>query len=152
MHVRRMLKQDVSAVSLIEIENPKPWSEMEIRSTYRARHTSSWVVENGDDIVGYAIVTSDWMIASILRFRVALEYQCLGAGTELLRTVVNASGEECSLEVAIDDNEAGAQILFSRFGFACVNDTDTGYLFRRGARFTYPPDLKYRMTSRSCEK
>jgi ribosomal protein S18 acetylase RimI-like enzyme len=139
-----MLKQDIAAVAAIEKEGPLPWSDINIRSTYRSRHTSSWVVED-DGVIGYAIVTSDWMISSVLRFRVAEAHRGLGAGAALLQVVVNATGDDCSIEAAIDEKESGAQVLFSRFGFSCVNDTDTGYLFRRGSRFVYAPDLKYRM-------
>ncbi len=150
MNVRRMLKQDVSAVATLEVEGDNPWSDTQIRTSYRARHTSSWVVESDNEVVGYAIVTSDWMIASILKFRVAMEYRGLGAGAMLLDVLVNAAGDDCSIEVAIDEKESGAQILFSRFGFVCANDTNTGYLFRRGSRFKYTPDLKYRMAGNGC--
>lgn len=146
MFVRRMLKQDVAAVAAIEKEDVKPWSELDIRSTYRQRHTSAWVVED-DEVVGYAIVTTDWMIASVLRFRVAKEHQSRGAGSELLKMVVNAIGDDCSIEAPIDEKESGAQVLFSRWGFSCVNVTDTGYLFRRGNRFMFAPDLRYRMAN-----
>lgn len=150
MNVRRMLKQDISAVAELEQEGPDPWSETKIRTNYRGRHTSSWVVEKHNEVIGYAIVTSDWMVASILRFRVALKHQRAGAGFELLSVVVNAAGDDCSIEVAIDERESGAQVLFGRFGFACTNDTDTGYLFRKGTRFLFAPDLKYRMLGNGC--
>jgi ribosomal protein S18 acetylase RimI-like enzyme len=142
-----MLKQDVAKVAEIEKEDPSPWNELHIRSTYRSRHTSSWVVEDKlGVVVGYAIITTDWMIASVLRLRVAKARRNKGAGKALLEMVVNATGDDCSVEVAVDEGESAGQVLLSRFGFSCVNKTDTGYLFRRGTRFMFAPDLRYRLT------
>ncbi len=152
MQVRRMLKHDVAAVEEIDKEDKSPWTASEIRTTYRARHSSSWVVENElQEVVGYCIVVSDWMITSIMRCRVKSGWQGVGYGDALLKTLIGATLESCSIEVAVDKECSAAQVLFSRNGFACVNDAETDYIFRRGDRFLYAPDLKYRLTSKHEE-
>jgi ribosomal protein S18 acetylase RimI-like enzyme len=148
MQARRMLKQDIPAVVEIDMEDADPWDEATTRSMYRARHSSSWVVEDASGkIGGYCIVTSDWMITSVLKFRVAKAFQGMGGGDALLKTLIGATMDACSIEAHIGKGESAAQVLFGRNGFACVNDVGSEYIFRKGDRFLHAPDLKYRMTS-----
>lgn len=152
MQVRRMLKWDVPAVVAIELDDDQPWDEAAIRAAYRARHSSSWVVETDSGrVVGYCIATSDWMVTSILRFRVDSGFRGAGGGTELLKSLIGATMATCSIEAAVGKDESAAQVLLSRNGFKCVNERDDDYIFRRGDRFLHAPDLKYRMTTRYPE-
>jgi len=120
IQIREMREEDLPSVLQIEEKNnPSPWSERSFRSELSNRDAHYFVVECGNEIVGYA---GYWAIldeAHITNVSIAPPFQGQGLGRRLVeRLLADARdrGITCAtLEVRASNRRA--QALYERLGF-----------------------------------
>src|SRR5690606_41814343 len=84
-HMRPMRQADIEAVMAIETRAyPFPWTAGIFRDCLRAGH-HCWVLESGQGIIGYGVLSAAAGEAHILNVCVAPELQGQGHGRRLLR-------------------------------------------------------------------
>lgn len=122
--LRPMRWEDVEAVLPLEREvfaGDPPWSAELFRSELAGAPATRWyvVVEDSDDIVGYAGLLISGETADVQTLAVAPIWQRHGIGTVLLNALVDEARRrgvgEILLEVRVDNDAALA--LYSRHGF-----------------------------------
>lgn len=83
-----MGEDDLDAVMQIELRAyPFPWSRGIFRDCLRAGYTA-WVLDDGDDALGYAVLSVAADEAHILNVCVSPDHQRRGHGRRLLRALV----------------------------------------------------------------
>lgn len=145
--VRRMMRQDISRVMPLEksVHKDERWSSAFLSKLHRAKFTHSWVAEIRGEVIGYCMVMVDLDIAEIARI-VDREHSH-DVLSCLVSQVINALGDG-SIECYTGNDEPHLMSLLSKFDFRIVNQWDDLFLMRRGRRFRFAPDLKYRMQHR----
>jgi ribosomal-protein-alanine N-acetyltransferase len=134
VHIRTMVHDDVVVVSDIERRSYEfPWSHGVFRDCLLAGY-SCVIVERGDLVVGYGILSMAAGEAHILNLCVDSNYQLLGYGDRLLDEIlVRARGAEIKevfLEVRPSNESAIA--LYQKKGFRQIAYRPAYYQARKG--------------------
>jgi len=124
VRLRPMRWDDIEAVLPLERElfaGDPPWSAELFRSELAAVPATRWyvVVEDSDDIVGYAGLLISGETADVQTLAVAPLWQRHGIGTALLDALVDEARRRGVGEILLEvraDNDA-ALVLYSRHGF-----------------------------------
>ncbi len=134
VHIRTMVHDDLVVVSDIERRSYEfPWSHGVFRDCLLAGY-SCIIVERGDLVVGYGILSMAAGEAHILNLCVDSNYQQLGYGERLLdETLARARGAEIKemlLEVRPSNESAIA--LYQKKGFRQIAYRPAYYQARKG--------------------
>ena len=134
VETRTMMPSDVAAVADIERRSYEfPWSHGVFRDCLLAGY-SCIVLEHGDDVVGYCILSVAAGEAHILNLCVDPNYRKLGYGDRLLEEILNrAKGAEVKqvfLEVRPSNDNAIS--LYRKKGFRQIAERPAYYQAREG--------------------
>jgi ribosomal-protein-alanine N-acetyltransferase len=134
VHIRTMVHDDVVVVSDIERRSYEfPWSHGVFRDCLLAGY-SCVIVERGDLVVGYGILSMAAGEAHILNLCVDSNYQLLGYGDRLLDEILmrarGAEIKEVFLEVRPSNESAIA--LYQKKGFRRIAYRPAYYQARKG--------------------
>ena len=132
--LRTMIHDDLPLVSDIERRSYEfPWSHGVFRDCLLASYRCV-VLERGDEIAGYAILSIAAGEAHILNLCVDPTFRALGYGTRLLIEILdrarNAEVREVFLEVR--PSNSGALSLYRKQGFRKIADRPAYYQARKG--------------------
>lgn len=132
--LRTMVHDDLPLVSDIERRSYNfPWSHGVFRDCLLADYACI-VVERGDDIAGYAILSIAAGEAHILNLCVDPTFRALGYGTRLLNEILErarmAEVKEVFLEVR--PSNSGALSLYSKKGFRKIANRPAYYQASKG--------------------
>lgn len=130
--IRKMLVKDLDAVVLIEREVFLfPWTRGNFRDSISSGY-HCYVLEMGNHIFGYGVMTIGADEAHILTLSVASEWQREGWGEKLLHYFISLSKENhaCSIFLEVRKSNLGAAKLYEQIGFRQV-----------GARVAYYPAM-----------
>ena len=132
--LRPMLDEDIEAVMAIEDQvYPHGWTAGIFRDCLRA-HYSCWVLEQGDTIIGYGIMSAAAGEAHILNIAIVPESQSKGQGRELLmhllQTGKRLGAEDAFLEVRPSNHIAVR--LYETIGFHQVGLRSDYYPAEKG--------------------
>ncbi len=132
--LRPMLDEDIGEVMAIEARvYPHGWSEGIFRDCLRV-HYSCWVLEQGDKIIGYGIMSVAAGEAHILNIAISPESQSKGLGRELLmhllQTGKRLGAEDAFLEVRPSNRIAVR--LYETIGFHQVGLRSDYYPAEKG--------------------
>ncbi len=134
VHIRTMVHDDIVVVSDIERRSYEfPWSHGVFRDCLLAGY-SCIIVERGDLVVGYGILSMAAGEAHILNLCVDSNYQLLGYGDRLLDEILmrarGAEIKEVFLEVRPSNESAIA--LYQKKGFRQIAYRPAYYQARKG--------------------
>ncbi len=134
VHIRTMVHDDIVVVSDIERRSYEfPWSHGVFRDCLLAGY-SCVIVERGDLVVGYGILSMAAGEAHILNLCVDSNYQLLGYGDRLLDEILmrarGAEIKEVFLEVRPSNESAIA--LYQKKGFRQIAYRPAYYQARKG--------------------
>lgn len=130
---RPFIESDLEAV--LSIENTvhlSPWKPSSFQPCFTGR-SQGWLIIDGDEICGYAIVSMVAGEAELLNMSVAKHHQGKGVGAALLQFICQKVSEKCDnffLEVR-ESNEA-AIALYEKFYFCEVGRRNNYYPAKRG--------------------
>jgi ribosomal-protein-alanine N-acetyltransferase len=132
--LRAMHEADLDAVAAIEQQAyPFPWTFGIFRDCLRAGY-GCWVLERGDEIVGYGIISVAAREAHVLNVCVAPAAQCAGLGRRLIQRLVDLArwhrAERVYLEVRPSNPHAIA--LYHDLGFNEIGRRPNYYPDRAG--------------------
>jgi ribosomal-protein-alanine N-acetyltransferase len=132
--IRSMRRGDLVQVAAIEQSAYEfSWTPGIFRDCLRAGHTC-WVLESGDEILGYGVLASGAGEAHVLNVCVAPRYQGQGYGRRLLRRLLDTArwygAERVFLEVR--PSNLTAQYLYHSAGFNEVARRPNYYPARHG--------------------
>ena len=130
--IRQMLVKDLDAVVLIEREVFLfPWTKGNFGDSISSGYYC-YVLEMGNHIFGYGVMTIGADEAHILTLSVASEWQREGWGEKLLHYFISLSKENnaCSIFLEVRKSNLGAAKLYKQIGFRQV-----------GARIGYYPAM-----------
>ena len=133
--IRQMLVKDLDAVVLIEREVFLfPWTKGNFGDSISSGY-HCYVLEMGDHIFGYGVMTIGADEAHILTLSVASEWQREGWGEKLLHYFISFSKENqaCSIFLEVRKSNHGAAKLYEQIGFRQVG-TRVGYYPAMGGR------------------
>jgi [ribosomal protein S18]-alanine N-acetyltransferase len=87
-HYRRMTERDLDAIMAIEnAVYPYPWTRGNFKDSLRESY-HCWIVEVAGEIIGYSVVAIALEEAHLLNLSIAVHWQRLGRGAELLHFVL----------------------------------------------------------------
>jgi ribosomal-protein-alanine N-acetyltransferase len=132
--IRSMRRSDLAQVAAIEQSAYEfSWSPGIFRDCLRAGHTC-WVLESGDEIMGYGVLSTGAGEAHVLNVCVAPAYQGQGHGRRLLRRLLDTArwygAERVFLEVR--PSNVAAQTLYESAGFNEIGRRPNYYPARVG--------------------
>ena len=133
--IRQMLVKDLDAVVLIEREVFLfPWTKGNFGDSISSGYYC-YVLEMGDHIFGYGVMTIGADEAHILTLSVASEWQREGWGEKLLHYFISLSKENnaCSIFLEVRKSNLGAAKLYEQIGFRQVG-ARVGYYPAMGGR------------------
>ena len=133
--IRKMLVKDLDAVVLIEREVFLfPWTKGNFGDSISSGYYC-YVLEMGNHIFGYGVMTIGADEAHILTLSVASEWQREGWGEKLLHYFISLSKENhaCSIFLEVRKSNHGAAKLYEQIGFRQVG-TRIGYYPAMGGR------------------
>ena len=133
--IRQMLVKDLDAVVLIEREVFLfPWTKGNFGDSISSGYYC-YVLEMGNHIFGYGVMTIGADEAHILTLSVASEWQREGWGEKLLHYFISFSKENhaCSIFLEVRKSNQGAAKLYEQIGFRQVG-TRVGYYPAMGGR------------------
>ena len=133
--IRQMLAKDLDAVILIEQEVFLfPWTRGNFGDSISSGY-HCYVLEMGNHIFGYGVMTIGADEAHILTLSVASEWQREGWGEKLLHYFISFSKENqaCSIFLEVRKSNHGAAKLYEQIGFRQVG-TRVGYYPAMGGR------------------
>ena len=133
--IRQMLVKDLDAVVLIEREVFLfPWTKGNFGDSISSGYYC-YVLEMGNHIFGYGVMTIGADEAHILTLSVASEWQREGWGEKLLHYFISFSKENqaCSIFLEVRKSNHGAAKLYEQIGFRQVG-TRVGYYPAMGGR------------------
>jgi len=119
IRVRRMNKDDLTAVLTIEGENYKyPWSESIFNDCLKSSVYSCWVCCEDANIIGYSIVSMAACEAHIMNISVTPSAQNIGVGKVLLEHMITiASKKAGTLFLEVRPSNKAAISLYQKRGF-----------------------------------
>ena len=133
--IRQMLVKDLDAVVLIEREVFLfPWTKGNFGDSISSGYYC-YVLEMGNHIFGYGVMTIGADEAHILTLSVASEWQREGWGEKLLHYFISLSKENnaCSIFLEVRKSNLGAAKLYEQIGFRQVG-ARVGYYPAMGGR------------------
>jgi len=133
--IRQMLVKDLDAVVLIEREVFLfPWTKGNFGDSISSGYYC-YVLEIGNHIFGYGVMTIGADEAHILTLSVASEWQREGWGEKLLHYFISLSKENnaCSIFLEVRKSNLGAAKLYEQIGFRQVG-ARVGYYPAMGGR------------------
>ena len=133
--IRQMLVKDLDAVVLIEREVFLfPWTRGNFGDSIKSGY-HCYVLEMGNHIFGYGVMTIGADEAHILTLSVASEWQREGWGEKLLHYFISLSKENyaCSIFLEVRKSNLGAAKLYEQIGFRQVG-ARVGYYPAMGGR------------------
>lgn len=141
MQIRRMIKSDID-----EIEDFYS-NEYDYEEYRRSKESHAFVAEDANEIVGIYLAAEELLTCELVHLEVREDLWGVGIGTEMLEHLERLCDK--SIEAFIDERNVPMQAFLSRRGYTATNNIQTddgepGYLFRKGDRFNYAPDLMYR--------
>jgi ribosomal-protein-alanine N-acetyltransferase len=133
--IRQMFVKDLDAVVLIEREVFLfPWTKGNFGDSISSGYYC-YVLEMGNHIFGYGVMTIGADEAHILTLSVASEWQREGWGEKLLHYFISLSKENnaCSIFLEVRKSNLGAAKLYEQIGFRQVG-ARVGYYPAMGGR------------------
>ena len=133
--IRQMFVKDLDAVVLIEREVFLfPWTKGNFGDSISSGYYC-YVLEIGNHIFGYGVMTIGADEAHILTLSVASEWQREGWGEKLLHYFISLSKENnaCSIFLEVRKSNLGAAKLYEQIGFRQVG-ARVGYYPAMGGR------------------
>jgi ribosomal-protein-alanine N-acetyltransferase len=132
--MRAMRLEDIDSIVAIESEAYEfPWTVGIFRDCLRAGY-ECWVLAQGDEVVGYAVLSVAASEAHLLNVCVAHKHERAGQGTRLVRRMIDLArwhrAERMFLEVRPSNTRAIA--LYDRIGFNEIGRRPNYYPARRG--------------------
>lgn len=142
MRYRLYHPADFAALYAIEevcFEPPFRFGRLYMRGLVNARHSATWIAEDGGRMAGFAIV--EWtargktVSAYLQTIEVLPEFRVQGVGQELLaRTEYSArKADALVLWLHVDESNAAAIRLYERQGFTAAGKEEHYYAEGRGA-------------------
>lgn len=134
VHIRSMIHDDLSIVSDIERRSYEfPWSHAVFRDCLLAGYVCI-VLERGDKVAGYAILSIAAGEAHILNLCVDPTYRTLGYGTRLLTEILDRAREAEVREVFLEvrPSNASALSLYRKQGFRQIANRPAYYQAKEG--------------------
>ncbi len=132
--LRTMIHDDLPLVSDIERRSYDfPWSHGVFRDCLLAGYLCI-VLERGDEIAGYAILSIAAGEAHILNLCVDPTFRALGYGTRLLSEILDRahSAEVREVFLEVRPSNSGALSLYRKQGFRKIADRPAYYQARKG--------------------
>ncbi len=145
MNVRIACRADIAQILYLENEMfSDPLTKREANGMYAHADSRVWVCEWHKEICGYIFCLSDTCAAEILRIGVPRAWERRGIGKTLVLHAAQSYGDDVSLEMHTGNKELKGFLM--KLNFTIVADFGGAQLYRRGWRFSRPPQLKYRLT------
>ena len=132
--MRPMQESDFDAIMLIENSvYPYPWTRGIFGDCLRVGY-SSWVLESGQDIIGYAILSAAAGEAHILNLCVAIEYHRQGYGQRILNRLIDLARwhHAKTLFLEVRPGNHSAINLYQNTGFHVVGRRPNYYPSAKG--------------------
>jgi len=117
---RRMKAADFDTVMAIETRiYSHPWTRGNFVDSLTAGY-HCWIVELGDSIVGYSVITIAAGEAHLLNLSIAAEWQRRGLGLELLRFITKLAQDYAAERIFLEvrPSNAAARALYRRARFS----------------------------------
>ena len=132
--MRPMQESDLDAI--MEIENsvyPYPWTRGIFTDCLRVGY-SSWVLESGQEIIGYAVLSAGAGEAHILNLCVAIEYHRQGYGQRILNRLIDLARwhRAKTLFLEVRPGNQSAINLYQNTGFHVVGRRPDYYPAAKG--------------------
>ncbi|HEX7341109.1 MAG TPA: ribosomal protein S18-alanine N-acetyltransferase [Rhodanobacteraceae bacterium] len=132
--LRRMGREDLVQVAAIEQSAYEfPWTPGIFRDCLRAGH-ACWVLADGEDVIGYGVLSAGAGEAHVLNVCVAPRWQGRGLGRRMLRRLLDTArwhgAERVFLEVR--PSNVNAQALYESIGFNQIGRRPRYYPARNG--------------------
>lgn len=132
--LRPMRDNDLDVILAIELEAyPYPWSRGIFGDCLRVGY-SCWVMEVGETIVGYGVLTAGAGEAHVLNLCIGAEHRGNGYGARLLRRLIDLARwhEAGSIFLEVRPSNQPAFKLYEKFGFAVVGRRPNYYPAEQG--------------------
>lgn len=144
MTVRAACKADLSQIVYLEAEMfSAPLTRREAVGMHSHAQALVFVDEWHKEIRGWLFCLQDTCSAEILRIGVAPAWERRGIGRDLIHHAATLIGDNLSLEMRTANIQLAAFLV--KLDFDVVAECNGTKLYRRGWRFSRPPQLKYRM-------
>jgi ribosomal-protein-alanine N-acetyltransferase len=124
VHIRWMIRRDMTAVLEIENENFEfPWSEDDFIRCLRQRNCIGMVAEREDEVVGFMIYELHKNRLHILNFAVADSHKRCGIGQSMVSKLVGKLSNDRRNRIMLEVRETNleAQLFFKQLGFRAVS-------------------------------
>lgn len=124
VHIRWMIRRDMTAVLEIETQNFEfPWSEEDFIRCLRQRNCIGMVAERDDEIVGFMIYELHKNRLHILNFAVSDEHKRCGIGQSMVSKLVGKLSNDRRNRIMLEVRETNleAQLFFKKLGFRAVS-------------------------------
>jgi ribosomal-protein-alanine N-acetyltransferase len=124
VHIRWMIRRDMSEVLRIEQENFEyPWVDDDFIRCLRQRNCIGMVAEHEDRVVGFMIYELHKSRLHVLNFCVDPAYQRRGIGSQLVAKLIGKLSSQRRLRILLEVRETNlaAQLFFRENGFRAIS-------------------------------
>jgi ribosomal-protein-alanine N-acetyltransferase len=134
MRLRKMHKNDIAHILTIEAKNYQfPWNENVFKDCFTAINYSCWVCEDGENIIGYAVLSVGAGEAHIINISVDPQSQGLGVGRKIMQHLIKIAGKKAeTLFLEVRPSNHRAINLYNQLGFNQVGLRKNYYPAIRG--------------------